>query len=123
MNAHTPLELAAYWARGWSRRLNEPCTNPQLTLKMVGRAVDACARLRRVAGSSAEEAARQAGADLSDDPEARLSIEEGSLCIRNGRGWLLWSRDLSEMTHGVSVDGIMADVAKHHSQWLAAQRK
>lgn len=124
MNA-TANERALFWAKGWNRLLNTPAPEaenlPQRNLKLASRAIEACLRLRR---ATLEEQPGTAEVSVPEptDPEARLSIEEGTLCIRNSSGWLLWSRDLTELGHGVSVEIILDEVHKHHSEWLNARR-
>lgn len=124
----TASERALFWAKGWNRLLNAPTRSdagdkPQRGMKLASRAIEACLRLRR-ATLEAQPVLAEGGASTAEstEPEARLSIEEGTLCIRNSSGWLLWSRDLAELGHGVSVEIILDEVAKHHQQWLEARR-
>lgn len=132
MNADEHLlgELVRWWAGGWKRAMEislpitpeEHLRTLKRSLKIIRRTIVANQRLLTTAGHLAQSQQPELPERDETDPEARLTIEHGTICIRNFNGWLLWSAQLERLAHGLSLKHVLEQVATNHASWLEARQ-
>ena len=132
MNADEHLlgELVRWWAGGWKRAMKvslpitpeEHLRSLQRSLKIIRRAIAANHRLLATAGQLSQSQQPEQPERDETDPEARLTIEHGTICIRNFNGWLLWSSELERLSRGTNLKDVLEQVAANHASWLEARQ-
>jgi len=129
-NAYLLGDRVRWWACGWKRVMS--VRNPENTpeehqraisrsLKVIERSIAASRRLLATASHLVQSQQPDESVD-GVDPKPRLTIEHGTICIRNFHGWLLWSAPLERLSRGLDVKNVLEQVETNHRQWLEAQR-